>query len=64
MAVQRTLVWFAATALLMQLAMAVNYTVGGPNGGWDSSTDLGTWVASQSFTVGDNLSKLPQHVTI
>ena len=57
MAVLRTLVGLAATAMLIQLAMAANYTVGGSNGGWDSSTDLQTWVASQKFVVGDNLSK-------
>ncbi|KAH7522822.1 hypothetical protein ACOSP7_002590 [Xanthoceras sorbifolium] len=56
MAVQRTfLICLAATALLMQLAMAANYTVGGPNGGWDASTDIQTWATSQSFSVGDNL---------
>ena len=57
MAVLRTLVGLAATAMLIQLAMAANYTVGGSTGGWDSSTDLQTWVASQNFAVGDNLSK-------
>ncbi|MBA0843187.1 hypothetical protein Goarm_000398 [Gossypium armourianum] len=47
----RTLVCLAATAMLVQLAMAANYTVGGANGGWDSSTDLQTWAASQKFAV-------------
>ncbi|OMO99968.1 Plastocyanin-like protein [Corchorus olitorius] len=63
MAVLRTLVGLAATALLIQLAMAANYTVGGPNGSWDSSTDLQTWVAAQKFEVGDNLifQYLPNH---
>ncbi|KAH1031143.1 hypothetical protein J1N35_043317 [Gossypium stocksii] len=51
----RTLVCLAAIAMLVQLAMAANYTVGGANGGWDSSTDLQTWAASQKFAVGDNL---------
>ncbi|TYJ00092.1 hypothetical protein E1A91_A13G064200v1 [Gossypium mustelinum] len=51
----RTLVCLAATAMLVQLAMAANYTVGGANGGWDSSTDLQIWAASQKFAVGDNL---------
>ncbi|XP_022749087.1 uclacyanin 1-like [Durio zibethinus] len=55
MAVLRTIVGLAVTAMLIQLAMAANYTVGGPNGGWDTSTDLQTWVASQNFAVGDNL---------
>ncbi|XVF01817.1 hypothetical protein REPUB_Repub04eG0122100 [Reevesia pubescens] len=55
MAVLRTLVGLAATAMLIQLAMAANHTVGGTNGGWDLSTDLQTWVGSQKFEVGDNL---------
>lgn len=58
MAVLRILVSLAATAMLIQLAMATNYTVGGPNGGWDITTDLQSWASSQSFLVGDNLSKL------
>ncbi|KAE8696611.1 Basic helix-loop-helix DNA-binding superfamily protein [Hibiscus syriacus] len=56
MAVRRALlVFFAATAIVFQLAMAVDHTVGAPNGGWDTSTDLAAWARSQSFTVGDNL---------
>ncbi|GMI88441.1 hypothetical protein HRI_002513400 [Hibiscus trionum] len=42
-------------AMLVQLAMAATHTVGGANGGWDSSTDVQTWVASHKFSVGDNL---------
>ncbi|GLT25901.1 hypothetical protein SLA2020_010010 [Shorea laevis] len=45
----------AAVAMLMQLAVATNYTVGGPSGGWDTSTDLQTWASSQTFSAGDNL---------
>lgn len=58
MAAKRTL-WssLAIMAMLMELAMAANYTVGAPNGGWDTSTNLQTWASSQSFLVGDNLSK-------
>ncbi|XVF66956.1 hypothetical protein PTKIN_Ptkin10aG0081500 [Pterospermum kingtungense] len=55
MAVLRTLVVLAAIVMLIQLAMAANITVGGSSGGWDTSTDLQTWVASQKFSVGDNL---------
>ncbi|XVE66303.1 hypothetical protein DITRI_Ditri08aG0070100 [Diplodiscus trichospermus] len=55
MAVLRMIQGFVATATLIQLAMAANYTVGGSSGGWDSSTDLQTWVASQKLVVGDNL---------
>lgn len=47
----------AVTALLIQLGMAANYTVGGPNGGWDTSSNLQTWASAQTFIVGDNLSK-------
>lgn len=47
--------------MLIQLSMAANYTVGGPNGGWDTATDLRTWATSQKFLVGDNLSKLYMH---
>ncbi|KAF3443749.1 hypothetical protein FNV43_RR13439 [Rhamnella rubrinervis] len=56
MAAKRTL-WcsLAIMAMLMELAMAANYTVGDPNGGWDTSTNLQTWASSQSFLVGDNL---------
>lgn len=58
MAANRTL-WssLAIMALLVGLAMAANYTVGAPNGGWDSSIKLQTLASSQSFLVGDDLSK-------
>ncbi|KAJ9686749.1 hypothetical protein PVL29_015548 [Vitis rotundifolia] len=45
----------AVTALLIQLGMAANYTVGGPNGGWDTSSNLQAWASAQTFIVGDNL---------
>lgn len=54
----RTLMSFVIMTMLIELAMAATYTVGGPNGGWDATTDLQTWVSSQTFLVGDNLSKL------
>ncbi|KAH1040200.1 hypothetical protein J1N35_041943 [Gossypium stocksii] len=56
MAVQRALVCLAAIAMLFQLAMAANHTVGAPGGSWDTSTDLQAWAVSQTFSVGDNLS--------
>lgn len=59
MAAQRTL-WSSLAiimAMLMEFVKSANYTVGAPNGGWDSSTDLQAWASSQSFLVGDNLSK-------
>ncbi|XP_015881058.3 uclacyanin 1 [Ziziphus jujuba] len=57
MAAKRTL-WSSLAiivAMLMEFAMAANYTVGAPNGGWDTSTQLQVWASSQSFLVGDNL---------
>lgn len=45
-------------ALFTELAVAANYTVGGPKGSWDTATDQQTWASSRSFRVGDNLSKL------
>ncbi|GMJ06379.1 hypothetical protein HRI_004307100 [Hibiscus trionum] len=55
MAVQRTFLCLVAMAVFVELAAAANYTVGGTNGGWDTSTDLQSWVSSQTFAVGDNL---------
>jgi len=51
-----TLMSLAILAMLINLGMGANYTVGGANG-WDTITDLQTWASSQSFLVGDNLSK-------
>lgn len=63
MAMQRTLVSLAVIAImLIKLAMAVDHTVGGSNGGWDSSTDLQTWTSAQKFAVGDKLSKLYRQI--
>lgn len=53
----RMIASLAVTALLIQLGIAANYTVGGPNGGWDTSTNLQSWASGQTFMVGDNLSK-------
>ncbi|CAH1425127.1 unnamed protein product [Lactuca virosa] len=50
-----TLMGFVAIAMLLELAMAVDHTVGAPSGGWDVSTNLQTWASSQTFVVGDNL---------
>jgi hypothetical protein len=51
-------------AMFIKLAMATNHIVGGPNGGWDTSSDLQSWASSQQFSVGDNLSKsLDQFLT-
>ncbi|CAK9187051.1 unnamed protein product [Ilex paraguariensis] len=45
----------ATAALIINGAMATNYTVGGPNRGWDTSSKLQSWATSQTFLVGDNL---------
>ncbi|XP_048232443.1 uclacyanin 1 isoform X2 [Ricinus communis] len=55
MAILRNVMSLAVIAMLFELAMAANYTVGGSNGGWDTSTNLQAWAASQLFSVGDNL---------
>ncbi|KAM5580730.1 uclacyanin 1 [Rosa sericea] len=52
----RTLMSFAIMTVLVELATAATYTVGGPNGGWDATTNLQTWASSQTFLVGDNLN--------
>ncbi|KVI04170.1 uclacyanin 1-like [Cynara cardunculus var. scolymus] len=54
-AIMRTLMGLVATAMLLDLVAAVDYTVGAPNGGWDQSTDLQSWATSQTFSVGDNI---------
>lgn len=63
MAMLRMLMSLAAIAMLLGSAMATNYTVGGPNGGWDQSTDAQAWAASKTFFVGDNLSKPSKRLT-
>lgn len=57
MAMLRILVSLAAITMVVGSAMAANYTVGAPSGGWDQSTNLQSWASSQTFMVGDNLSK-------
>ncbi|GKE48180.1 uclacyanin 1-like protein [Tanacetum coccineum] len=53
--IMKMLMVFAATAMLVDMGVAVDITVGSPNGGWDLSTDLSSWASSQTFSVGDNL---------
>ncbi|XP_052193747.1 uclacyanin-3-like [Diospyros lotus] len=43
--------------LTARSAYAVEHVVGGSSG-WSQATDYSTWVASQTFTVGDTLCKL------
>ncbi|KAH7859586.1 hypothetical protein Vadar_002934 [Vaccinium darrowii] len=56
MAMLRTLTGLAVIAVIINAAMATTYTVGSPNGGWDTSTNLAQWAAAQNFTVGDSLA--------
>ncbi|KAJ8568791.1 hypothetical protein K7X08_032422 [Anisodus acutangulus] len=60
---RKILMSLAAIAMLLGSAMATNYTVGGPGGGWDQTSDLQAWAASKSFFVGDTLifSYAPSH---
>ncbi|KAK3445962.1 hypothetical protein EUGRSUZ_A01733 [Eucalyptus grandis] len=55
MATLRSLTCFVIAALLIELAAAASYTVGGPNGGWDTATNVQTWASSQKFLAGDTL---------
>lgn len=54
----KILMSIVATTMLLELALAVDHTVGAPNGGWDTSTDLQTWASASTFTVDDNLGNL------
>lgn len=51
----KILMSIVATAMLIELALAVDHSVGASSGGWDTSTDLGSWASLETFTVGDNL---------
>jgi len=57
MGVHEIILRIAFVAMLIKLAMATNHIVGGPNGGWDTNSNLQSWASSQQFSVGDNLSK-------
>lgn len=56
MATLRSLTCFVLAALLIEVAAAASYTVGGSSG-WDTSTDFQTWASSQKFIVGDTLGQ-------
>lgn len=47
-----------AVVAIADLAMAASYTVGSPSGSWDLQTNLTQWAESNTFHVGDVLSKL------
>lgn len=57
MASRKTLLCVLSVAFLVQIARAIDYSVGGTAGGWDTNTDLSTWAAGQKFVPGDSLSK-------
>lgn len=44
-----------AATMVVELAMATNYTVG-DSGGWEIGPDFKSWASSKNFTVGDVLS--------
>ncbi|XP_042482262.1 uclacyanin 1-like [Macadamia integrifolia] len=54
MAMFRAFLNLAVIAMLVEFAVGANYTVGGTNG-WDLTSNVQSWVAAQSFHVGDNL---------
>ncbi|KAJ1285750.1 hypothetical protein BS78_03G300900 [Paspalum vaginatum] len=59
MAVMKTLAAMVSVAValsLINVAMAVDYVVGNPAGGWDGRTDYKNWAASQTFASGDTLT--------
>ncbi|KAK7261054.1 hypothetical protein RIF29_27357 [Crotalaria pallida] len=56
MALHEIVIRVSFLAMLIKLAMATNHIVGGPNGGWDTNSDLQTWASSMKFSVGDNLT--------
>ncbi|KAL3820999.1 hypothetical protein ACJIZ3_006904 [Penstemon smallii] len=51
----KAFLWLATIAMSMNLGFAVDYSVGGPNGGWTQGIDYQTWASSVTFLVGDNL---------
>lgn len=55
MGVLEIIIRVSFVAILIKLAMATNYIVGGPNGGWDTNSNLQAWASSQKISVGDSL---------
>ncbi|KAI3745072.1 hypothetical protein L1987_58173 [Smallanthus sonchifolius] len=53
--IMRMLMGFAAALMLLDVAAAANYFVGGPTGVWDLTSDLSTWASDKTFRVGDNI---------
>ncbi|KAK4484850.1 hypothetical protein RD792_007450 [Penstemon davidsonii] len=52
----KAFLWLATIAMSINLALGVNYTVGGQNGRWtQAGINYQTWASSITFLVGDNL---------
>lgn len=64
MSILRAFICLAALAVILDIAEATNFTVGGPAGSWDTTTNLQTWASSQSFLVGDNLGIYIQYTNL
>ncbi|XP_010931419.1 uclacyanin 1 [Elaeis guineensis] len=52
----RAFIGVATIAALVQVAIGASFPVGGQNGGWDLSTNLASWAATQKFIAGDSLT--------
>lgn len=57
MAMLRALAAAMAVAAFFEVALCVNYDVGGPAGAWDLSTNYTQWVSGKTFRLGDTLSE-------
>ncbi|XP_065025620.1 uclacyanin 1-like [Musa acuminata AAA Group] len=55
MAATRAVAAIVTVAALLHVAIATRYTVGGPNGGWNTITDLQAWASTKRFAPGDSL---------
>ncbi|CAN6452092.1 unnamed protein product [Victoria cruziana] len=55
MASSPRLLVFTVMAMLVNVSLGANYTVGAPNGSWDVSTSLQAWASSRTFNPGDVL---------
>ncbi|KAJ3693641.1 hypothetical protein LUZ60_009121 [Juncus effusus] len=51
----KALVALMAMAAVFEMVLSTNYTVGAPDGLWDTSTDYTKWVSDKTFHPGDNL---------
>ncbi|KAJ3693640.1 hypothetical protein LUZ60_009120 [Juncus effusus] len=51
----KALVALMAMAVMFEMVVSTNYTVGKPGGSWDTSTDYTKWVSDKTFHAGDYL---------